>query len=183
MLYLITTLPQVRHHRHPDIVWYLLCSVIINLQITLSFAITCGSSHDIDYIFATRPLLYPPYPKDRGSVLWFYVEAARRNRVNGITPKPRDGLFSNLVHTLVVLVPWPDWLFSVVGQRARSQRHKKWFFYVFKISFRTTFLPCIVEGDMGIPPRPLVCTSVCPFVHHFSGFCTFADKSLEGNVI
>ena len=24
-----------------------------------------------------QPLLYPPYPKDRG-MLWFYVEAARR---------------------------------------------------------------------------------------------------------
>ena len=65
-------------------------------------------------------LLYPPYPKDRG-MLWFYVEAARRpppvarrpppaarNGVNAITQKPRDGLFSNLVYTLVVIVSWPD---------------------------------------------------------------------------
>ena len=57
--------------------------------------------------------LYPPYPKDRG-MLWFYVEAARRpppaarNGVNAITQKPRDGLFSNLVYTLVVIVSWPD---------------------------------------------------------------------------
>ena len=51
-------------------------------------------------------LLYPPYPKDRG-MLWFYVEAAR-NGVNAITQKPRDGLFSNLVYTLVVIVSWPD---------------------------------------------------------------------------
>ena len=61
-------------------------------------------------------LLYPPYPKDRG-MLWFYVEAARRppsaarrpppaarNGVNAITQKPLDGLFSNLVYTLVVIV-------------------------------------------------------------------------------
>ena len=51
--------------------------------------------------------LYPPYPKDRG-MLWFYVEAARRptpaarNGVNAITQKPRDGLFSNFIYTLVV---------------------------------------------------------------------------------
>ena len=57
--------------------------------------------------------IYPPYPKDRG-MLWFYVEAARhlppaaRNGVNAITQKPRDGLFSNLVYTLVVIVSWPD---------------------------------------------------------------------------
>ena len=57
--------------------------------------------------------LYPPYPKDRG-MLWFYVEAARRpppaarNGVNAITQKPLDGLFSNLVYTLVVIVSWPD---------------------------------------------------------------------------
>ena len=43
-------------------------------------------------------------------MLWFYVEAARRpppaarNSVNAITQKPRDGLFSNLVYTLVVIV-------------------------------------------------------------------------------
>ena len=79
-------------------------------------------------------LLYPPYPKDQG-MLWFYVEAARRpppaarhpppaarhpppaarhpppaarNGVNAITQKPLDGLFSNLVYTLVVIVSWPD---------------------------------------------------------------------------
>ena len=33
---------------------------------------------------------------------------AARNGVNAITQKPRDGLFSNLVSTLVVIVCWPD---------------------------------------------------------------------------
>ena len=33
---------------------------------------------------------------------------AARNCVNAITQKPRDGLFSNLVYTLVVIVSWPD---------------------------------------------------------------------------
>ena len=33
---------------------------------------------------------------------------AARNGVNTITQKPRDGLFSNLVYTLVVIVSWPD---------------------------------------------------------------------------
>ena len=33
---------------------------------------------------------------------------ATRNGVNAITQKPRDGLFSNLVYTLVVIMSWPD---------------------------------------------------------------------------
>ena len=33
---------------------------------------------------------------------------AARNVVNAITKKPRDGLFSNLLYTLVVIVSWPD---------------------------------------------------------------------------
>ena len=33
---------------------------------------------------------------------------AARNGVNAITKKPRAGLFSNLVYTLVVIVSWPD---------------------------------------------------------------------------
>ena len=33
---------------------------------------------------------------------------AARNGVNAITQKTRDGLFSNLVYTLVVIVSWPD---------------------------------------------------------------------------
>ena len=33
---------------------------------------------------------------------------AARNGVNAITQKPRDGLFSNLVYTLVVILSWPD---------------------------------------------------------------------------
>ena len=61
----------------------------------------------------TIMLIISPYSKDQG-MLWFYVEAARRppptahNGVNAITQKPRDGLFSNLVYTLVVIVSWPD---------------------------------------------------------------------------
>ena len=58
-------------------------------------------------------IIISPVPKDRG-MLWFYVKAARRpppaarNGVNAITQKPWDGLFSNLVYTLVVIVSWPD---------------------------------------------------------------------------
>ena len=33
---------------------------------------------------------------------------AARNGVNAITQKPLDGLFSNLIYTLVVIVSWPD---------------------------------------------------------------------------
>ena len=100
-------------------------------------------------------------------MLWFYVEAARRpppatccpppavrNGVNVITKKPRDGLFSNLVYTLVVLVSWPDLLFKVVGQRSRSQRQKMmWFFRHFWIFISYhIFLLNQVEGAIAIPP-------------------------------
>ena len=67
-------------------------------------------------------LMFIISPVSEGSgMLWFYVEAARRpplaarhpppaarNGVNAITKKPRDGLFSNLVYTLAVIVSWPD---------------------------------------------------------------------------
>ena len=136
-------------------------------------------------------------------MLWFYVEAARRpppatrNGVNSITQKPRDGLFSNLVYTLVVIVSWPDQLFKVVGQRSRSQRQKMmWFFRHFWIFISYhIFLLNQVEGAIAIPPSnsaplPLFCPSVCPSVcpsigllTTFSVFCTFADKSLGRNGI
>ena len=133
----------------------------------------------------------------------FYVEAARhplpaaRNGVNAITQKPQDGLFSNLVYTLVVIVSWPDYLFKVVGQRSRSQRQKmKSFFRHFWIFISYhIFLLNQVEGAIAIPPSnsaplplfcPSVCLSVCPSIGlltTFSGFCTFADKSLGRNGI
>ena len=122
---------------------------------------------------------------------------AARNGVNAITQKPQDGLFSNLVYTLVVIVSWPDKLFKVVGQRSRSQRQKMmWFFrhFLIFISYHI-FLLNQVEGAIAIPlsnsaPLPLFCPSVCPSVcpsigllTTFSGFCTFADKSLGRNGI
>ena len=122
---------------------------------------------------------------------------AARNGVNVITQKPRDGLFSNLVYTLVVIVSWPEKLFKVVGQRSRSQRQKMmWFFRHFWIFISYhIFLLNQVEGTIAIPPSnsaplPLFCPSVCPSVcpsigllTTFSGFCTFADKSLGRNGI
>ena len=120
-----------------------------------------------------------------------------RNGVNAITKKPRDGLFSNLVHTLVVIKSWPYKLFKVVGKRSRSQRQKMmWFFrhFLIFISYHI-FLLNQVEGAIAIPPSnsaplPLFCPSVCPSVcpsigllTTFSGFCTFADKSLGRNGI
>ena len=122
---------------------------------------------------------------------------AARNGVNAITQKPLDGLFSNLVYTLVVIVSWPDKLFKVVGQRSRSQHQKMmWFFRHFWIfiSYHIFFLNQ-VQGAIAIPPSnstplPLFCPSVCPSVcpsigllTTFSGFCTFADKSLGRNGI
>ena len=163
----------------------------ISLQRTATILTTAG-----------QLFIISPVPKDRG-MLWFYVKAARRplpaarNGVNAITKKPRDGLFSNLVYTLVVIVSWPDLLFKVVGQRSRSQHQKMmWFlrhFWIF-ISYHI-FLLNQVEGAIAIPPSnsaplplfsPSVCPSVCPSIGlltTFSGFCTFADKSLGRNGI
>ena len=77
-------------------------------------------------------------------------------------------------------MPWPDWLFNVKGQGHSVTQN--YFFYVFKFSFLNTFLPCInLRGHRNTPGHSSVPPSVRPFVHHFSSFCTFADKSLEGN--
>ena len=157
-----------------------------------------------DCVFLLRcPSVTPFYIPRIRRMLWFYVEAARHplpaahNGVNAITQKPRDGLFSNLVYTLVVIVSWPDKLFKVVGQRSRSQRQKMmWFFRHFWIFISYhIFLLNQVEGAIAIPPSnsaplPLFCPSVrpsvCPSIGlltTFSGFCTFADKSLGRNGI
>ena len=84
-------------------------------------------------------------------------------------------------------------LFKVVGQRSRSQRQKMmWFFRHFWIFISYhIFLLNQVEGAIAIPPSnsaplPLFCPSVCPSIGlltTFSGFCTFADKSLGRNGI
>ena len=92
---------------------------------------------------------------------WFYVEAARRpppaarNGVNAITQKPQDGLFSNLVYTLVVIVSWPDELFKVVGQRSTSQRQKMmWFFSTFlNFHFLSHFPPKPSWGGHSNTPQ------------------------------
>ena len=78
---------------------------------------------------------------------------------------------------------------------SRSQRQKMmWFFRHFWIFISYhIFLLNQVEGAIAIPPSnsaplplfcPSVCPSVCPLIGlltTFSGFCTFADKSLGRN--
>ena len=150
----------------------------VNTEVFIISPVSEGSG-DVMVLRRSRP---PPAP---------------RNGVNAITQTPRDGLFSNLVYTLVVMVSWPDSLFKVVGQRSRSQCQKMmWFFRHFWIfiSYHIFFLNQ-VEGAIAIPPSnsaplPLFCPSVCPSVcpsigllTTFSGFCTFADKSLGRNGI
>ena len=81
-------------------------------------SVSCKYAHG--FVLPCFVLIISPVPKDRG-MLWFYVKAARRpppaarhpapaarNGVNAITQKPLDGLFSNLIYTLVVIVSWPD---------------------------------------------------------------------------
>ena len=91
--------------------------------------------------------LYPLYLKDRGIILWFYVKAACRplpsachNGVNAITQKPLDGLFFKFGNTLIVIVPWTDYLFKVKGQVTVSRKVD--FFITFSnINFWPHFCP------------------------------------------
>ena len=115
----------------------------------------------------------------------------RRNRVNTITQKPLDGLFLNLIHTLLVIVTW----LTFQGQRSWSQRHKKWFSYNSNFHSWSHFCPVSSWGGIGIPSdhsfvppsvRLSDCLSVCVSARLFTtfqGFCVFADKSLGINGI
>ena len=58
-----------------------------------------------------RILIISPVSEGSGDVMVLRRSRpppAARNGVNAITQKPRDGLFSNLVYTSVVIVSWPD---------------------------------------------------------------------------
>ena len=56
----------------------------------------------------------------------FMLRPASTQMVNTITQKALGGLFSNLVHTVVVIVPRIDQLSMVMCQRSRSHHHKNW---------------------------------------------------------
>ena len=56
--------------------------------------------------------------------LWFMLRPPSTQMVNTITQKALGGLFSNLVHTVVVIVPGIDQLFLVMCPRSRSHHHK-----------------------------------------------------------
>ena len=95
------------------------------------------------------------------------------------TQKHWDGLFPNFVHTLVVIVPWPDYILKVIGLRWRSQGHKiMWLFFHIFISDHI-FVLYHVKGLYNNIPWPFICPSVClSFCSFttFSGFYTFAVK-------
>ena len=62
-------------------------------------------------IFWKDVFIISPVSEGSGDVMVLrrsHPPPAARNGVNAITQKPRDGLFSNLVYTLVVIVSWPD---------------------------------------------------------------------------
>ena len=61
--------------------------------------------------------------------------------------------------------------------------HNMIFFFTFlNFHFWTHFCPVSSwGGHRNTPDHSSVPPSVRPFVHHFSSFCTFADKSLERN--
>ena len=46
--------------------------------------------------------------------------------VNVITQNAQERLFSNLAHTLVMIVHLVDWLFKVMSQSSKAQCKKKW---------------------------------------------------------
>ena len=72
---------------------------VLNLQIPCIFIISpvSGGSGDVMVLRRSRPSPAARHPPP-----------AARNGANAITQKPRDGLFSNLLYTLVVIVSWPD---------------------------------------------------------------------------
>ena len=130
--------------------WYTSYAIAVNMfQCKLSFLLLVISpvsegSGDVMVLRRSRP---PPAAR--------CPPPAARNGVNGITQKPRDGLFSNLVYTLVVIVSWPDQLFKVVGQRSRSQRQKMmWFFSTFlNFNFLSHFPPKPSWGGHSNTPQ------------------------------
>ena len=76
-----------------NISWFVFCmdfSFLTFLENDIVISPVSEGSGDVMVLRRSRP---PP---------------AARNGVNAITQKPRDGLFSNLVYTLVVIVSWPD---------------------------------------------------------------------------
>ena len=68
-------------------------------------------THDLDLgvLRSEFEIVISPVSEGIGGCYGFTSKPpAARNGVNAITQKPRDGLFSNLVYTLVVIVSWPD---------------------------------------------------------------------------
>ena len=92
----------------------------------------------------------------------FMLRPPSAQMVHAITQKGLDGLFSNLVHTVVVIVPRTEQLFMVRCQRSSSQHHKNWLF----LSFLEFLLPHFVpkQGVRGIGIPSPTDKSFCPFV-------------------
>ena len=95
--------------------------------------------------------------------LWFMLRPPSTQMVNTITQKALGGLFSNLVHTVIVIVPGIDQLFLVMCPRSRSHHHKNWLFCnLFNFYYWPHFVPKQVVRDIGIPS--FTNTSFCPSV-------------------
>ena len=54
----------------------------------------------------------------------FMLRPPSAQKVHAITQKALDGLFSNVVHTVVVIVLPADQLFMIMCQGSRSHHHK-----------------------------------------------------------
>ena len=129
----------------------------------------------------------PPISEGSGFYYGFMLKLARPPPIHQCLPLPQrvccvttqeqwDGLFPNFVHTLVVIVPWPDYILKVISTRWRSQGHKiMWLFHIF-ISDYIFFLYQVLYKNIPWPfICPSVCLSFCSFIT-FSGFHTFAVK-------
>ena len=109
----------------------------------------------------------------------FMLRPPSAQMVHAITQKALDGLFSNLVHTVVVIVPRTGKLCMVMCQRSRSHHYKIWLFLSFSnLLLLTPFCPqTSCEGYRNIIVHWYNLLSVCRFVTR-SGLGAFAGKPL-----
>ena len=105
-----------------------------------------------------------PFVCQSSSCLRLLKDGGSTQMLNTITKKTLGGLFSNLVHKVVVIVPRIDQLFMVMWQRSRSHHHKNWLFLWFKKKnyYWPHFVSKQVVRDIGIPS--FTNTSFCPSV-------------------
>ena len=101
---------------HTHLITWTCCSLLFysTLFVRFHMILYFTSKQDIPlsiYKICPKFVHYIPVSEGSGDVMVLRRSRpppAARNGVNAITQKPRDGLFSNLAYTLVMIVSWPD---------------------------------------------------------------------------